>query len=147
MTEQQRREIRAELARRMGCVIENIASEPSEPIWAVTQKPDWLKLEPIGFYVGNVWSIPDPSTNAADKDALVAWLAADWVLWKKFFLEFTALIIPAMMQSEDYLGRIGETDNYTIGPSKAEWGWALMTAPREAITLAAAKALGIGEAE
>lgn len=131
MTEQRRREICAELARRMG--YKEIVELWEGTVW---HDPS-----------GNRCDKPDFFTNAEDKDALVAWLAADWVLWKRFFLEFTALIIPAMMQSEDYLGRIGETDNYTIGPSKAEWGWALMTAPRETITLAAARALGIGEEE
>jgi len=67
--------------------------------------------------------IPDPSTNAADKDALVAWLAQDNARWTAFYriLE-DALKIPE-----------GETRAW-----RAMW---LLTAPLEAIAEAAWRAI------
>ncbi len=133
MTDQQRLTIRAELARRMGCVIENVTNEPSEPIWAVTQKPDGLKLEPIGFYKGSAWSIPDPFTNAADKDALVEWLAADDARWFLFIRSLVKLL-PKPERDE-----IRDTTFRDLVHDLSLF----MAAPRETITLAACKALGI----
>lgn len=128
MTPEQQLTIRAELARRMG--------------WTYhAQTRYWIDPSDSHDYSFP----PDPFINAEDKDALVAWLASDWIRWKKFFSEFTSSVIPAMTQSEAYLARTSETDNFTIGPSQAEWGWALMTASRETITLAAARALKIIE--
>jgi len=68
--------------------------------------------------------MPDPFTSAADKDALVAWVAEDNARWSDFYQHIeSALEIPE-----------GETRDW-----RAMW---LMTASHETITLAAARAVG-----
>ena len=117
MTEQERLQIRAELAQMMGwqhlakCHLHDDADcwKPPEDDTA-----NWLHwTEP-----------PDPFINAADNRALVEWLAANDEACDRFNVEMQKSVAP-----------YGGFDALTM----------LAAAP-ETITLAAAKALGIQEA-
>lgn len=122
MTEQQRLTIRAELARRMG--------------WTDLEScKDWdFTFSPSGLPPGQkeYKNIPDPFASAEDKDALVEWLAADDARWHAFWLQ-----LKAWMESR------GNFPAYNPSGLVARW---LLTLPREVVTLAAARALGIQEA-
>lgn len=131
MTEQQRLTIRAELARRMGW--DFIAS--SSDI-ALPDTGEWYT--PFGRLYGD--EPPDPFTNAEDKDALVAWLASQGANCRTKFIKHLARSIKieyGVMEGWSLLSAHEE--------SGADWNdfFLLLTAPLEAITLAAAKALGI----
>lgn len=133
MTEQRRRQIRAELARRMGWTVKKFkhSFELCRPGGTFLQSP-FGDGYPASFTLeSDAWQYaPDPSTNAADKDALVKWLAADDSRWRSFFRHFSeALELDFDVEYPVYCAML------------------MMTASYETITLAAARALGIGEAE
>lgn len=111
MTEQQRLTIRAELARRMGW--KQVVIPDGEFKATVWELPACFPDDPVR----HVWDAPNPFTNAADKDALVAWICAN-----------------------DYKSRFGDELLKALGIRDKFLG---DRAPYEAITLAAAKALGI----
>lgn len=128
MTEQQRLTIRTELARRMG--------------WTdIESCKDWdFSFLPSGLPPGQkeYKNIPDPFTNATDKDALVEWLAADDARWFVFIRHLIKLIdwpqsAPKAITGPTFAEVVSEVRYF-------------MTAPYETITLAAARALGIQEA-
>lgn len=56
--------------------------------WTVKREKGRYVAEADCWYTpeGNFhpWGCPNPYESAADKDALVAWLAADGALWKQF---------------------------------------------------------------
>ena len=121
MTEQRRLTICAELARRMypdGVIEPSFVGDGVDI--RVYDKPNETRT----------WYNFDPFTNAEDKDALVAWLAADddrWLPFKKELrLEWVASTSPRAA-SLDY----------------ERW---MLTLPCEVIVIAAARALGIPEA-
>ena len=131
MTEQQQRlTIRAELARRMypdGVIEPSFVGDGVDI--RVYDKPNETRT----------WYNFDPFTNAADKDALVEWLAADDARWFTFIRHLIKLVNWPQSASKAI------TDP-TFAKIVSEVRY-LMTAPRETITLAAARALGIQEAE
>ena len=115
MTPEQQLAIRAELARQMG--------------WKLAH--DGYGLSPDYQIVPQPRALPDPFTSAKDKDALVAWLAADDARWLAF-------------RKELLLCWVALPDDIVLGHGYYE-RW-LLTLPLETITLAAARALGIPEA-
>lgn len=138
MTPEQQLTIRAELARRMGYFVLPVGT-PNQMndrrirfIWHYQlQLPDASKYQRWRETESEAWAdAPDPFTNAEDKDALVAWLAADddrWLPFKKELrLEWVASTSPRAA-SLDY----------------ERW---MLTLPCEVIVIAAARALGIPEA-
>lgn len=129
MTPEQRLHIRAELARRMGITIEKRWQHATDPTWCLydVRLPDGTYL---GSHCGSIEEaaskLPDPFTDAEDKDALVEWLANQSnETWADFFLEL-------FNQMDKAKHRVGQRDSIRT-----------LTAPREIITLAACKALGI----
>jgi len=129
MTPEQQLTIRAELARRMGYFVLPVGT-PNHWHYQL-QLPDASKYQRWRETESEAWAdAPDPSTNAEDKDALVAWLAADddrWLPFKKELrLEWVASTSPRAA-SLDY----------------ERW---MLTLPCEVIVIAAARALGIPEA-
>lgn len=131
MTEQQRLTIRAELARAMypDAVIEPSPTGEGVNI-RVYDKPNETRT----------WYNFDPFTNAADKDALVAWLASQGANCRTKFIKHLARSIKieyGVMEGWSLLSAHEE--------SGADWNdfFLLLTAPLEAITLAAAQAVGI----
>lgn len=132
MTEQKRREIRAELARRMGWKEGGFAGIWFPPAQSVKESIKATRTEP-----------PDPFTNAEDKDALVTWIGAQGVNCRTKFIKHLARSIKiesGVLEGWSLLSAHEE--------SSADWSdfFLLLTAPRETITLAAARALGIPEA-
>jgi len=135
MTEQQRLAIRAELARRMGWTTKDVDDARYE-VYRPNGKPVadvFGSGYPTLYFKGETrfsLPFPDPFTNAADKDALVKGLAADDTQWRSFFRHFSeALELDFDVEYPGYCAML------------------MMTASCETITLAAARALGIGEAE
>lgn len=117
MTEQKRKEICAELARRMGYFVAVLngkyglqsASKIIYTRWREAENEAWMDA-------------PDPFTDAADNRELVKWLAADDARWQSFTYALWSFLPKDF--NHDYV--------------KA---FALMS--YEVITLAAAKTLGI----
>ena len=138
MTEQEQLHVRAELARRMGITIEKRWQHVADPTWYLYD----VRL-PGGTYLGShcasieeaASKLPDPFTSAADKDALVKWLAADDARWKQFddklLMALSLQPLPAYDNSNPGFQRMMRRQ--------------IFTAPLETVTLAAAKALGIAE--
>ena len=127
MTPEQRLHIRAELARRMGWTGLHWHEQ--------CLSPQWWGLRP--GETGQInRPIPDPFTSAADNRALVAWICSDKC--------------PGYFNDEIFLSEISKIYGQLKTPhSKRELAcamWDTLTAPREIITLAAARALGIPEA-
>lgn len=126
MTNEQRLQIRAELAQRMG-----YSQRHTTHLLAAELAGDWLK--PDGSFFDD--APPDPFTNAADKDALVEWLAADIDRYSAFDAELRIEL--------HRRGLITDAPALTAVELRRK----MLTAPLETITLAAARALGIQEAE
>jgi hypothetical protein len=132
MTEQRRREIRAELARRMG-----------NHVWFTDGSTRWLSTKsgmaavcrrypeiretdeemPIDWQESD---IPDPFTDAADNRALVEWLAAN--------------------MEDEACDRFNVEMQKSVAPYGGFDALTMLAASLETVTLAAAKALGIQEA-
>lgn len=74
MTEQEKLTIRAELARRMGWQIAFLSNDPANAM--ALHRPDGSPVaQTVDKMSENVWQYaPDPSTNADDNHALVAWI-------------------------------------------------------------------------
>lgn len=134
MTEQQRREICTELARRMGipeskwphlCRVEGHALDETYD--------DALCVQCDMHVCESPRVPPDPFTSAADKDALVEWLAADDARWFLFIRSLVKLL-PKPERDE-----IRDTTFRDLVHDLSLF----MAAPRETITLAACKALSI----
>lgn len=116
MTSEQRLQIRTELAQRMG-----YSQRHTTHLLAAELAGDWLK--PDGSFFDD--APPDPFTNAAASHATSAWLAAD----------------------RDRMFDFCKSLKLKLGVSNGMFAYEVMertlTAPLEAITLAACKALGI----
>lgn len=142
MTEQQRQEIRAELARRMGytnfreVTLYSLAGPVNElicdPPLGVEPNTRFFECSVTGRAAFSASVPPDPFTNAEDKDALVEWLAAQDEDTQELY--------------QQHLVRKLSWDDSHNRSALVE-ALVFQTAPYEAITLAAAKALGIGEVE
>lgn len=86
-----RAQMREDLARALGCQLENIAADVSEPLWVVRAKPNHLQLDALSSAVSGencYFALPDPFTSAEDNRALVAWLAEDDARWAAFYAWF-----------------------------------------------------------
>lgn len=131
MTPEQRLHIRAELARRMGITLEKRWQHVNDPTWCIYD----IRL-PGGTYLGShcgsieeaMTKLPNPFTNAAAKDQLLKFVADQPVKVKAAFLN---LLLFAVNQAN------GDND------AGVRRDFALLTASPEAVTIAAAKALGI----
>ena len=126
MTEQRRREIRADLARAMGWDFIPSSSEIAPPYVG-----EWYT--PLGKIIGD--EPPNFFTSAAASNALVTWLAADSARWFLFVRSLVKLL-PKPERDE-----IRDTTFRDLVQDLSLF----MTASYETITLAAAKALGITE--
>lgn len=130
MTEQRRREIRAELARQMGWALE------ADGYWQSWRSLDGSTRRNVRPSYGES-PIGDPFTNNADKDALVEWLNKE--------SRPGGVIKNGLMVRDEFINHLLQV--HGLSKYEVDDFFAAMTAPLETVTLAAAKALGIGEAE
>ena len=122
MTEQ-RRQVCTELARRMGWTLE------ADGYWQSWRSLDGSTRRNVRPSYGES-PIGDPFTDAADNRALIEWLAADDARWTVFYAWFVVERLSLHPDSDSPIAVVRE----------------VMTASYEVVTLAACKALGIGEA-
>lgn len=127
MTEQEKLVIRERLAQAMGYKVER--EHYNDMLRYCLIDPNGVLVTTLRHSQDEAWAdAPDPFTSAEDKDKMVKWLAADGGRWFNFRL--------------DVAGIMAERKQW---PEEWEFERAAMTAPREVIVLAAAKALGIAE--
>lgn len=142
MTDEQRLQIRAELARAMGYSVIKDGS-----YFYLLDRHGSREENADGYAIGSTceaeaWmNAPNPFTNAADNRALVAWLAADDARWGKFDDALLDAILDANQEQVNLISKQNEWLN-----TAQQWTRLKITAPLDTITLAAAKALGIPEA-
>lgn len=144
-------DIRIKLARLMGATNERVVTiyplSDTKELTIFDPPPGvetnfWISEDSKNGIKAEVCYVPiDPVSSAKDKDILIKWLASDWDRWVAFFKAFYPKQMAAMMNSESYLSRIVPQGH--IGPTQAEWAFALMTASAEDILLAAAESLEI----
>lgn len=140
MTEQQRQQIRAELARAMGWTINEMRLGHFCLIAPDGSYRDCFHSEPE-----DVWEcerLPDPFTSAADKDALVKWLAQEDGRWYCFVHALDKLLDTQDERSKQYPNPPFDNGRGLFYQAVKSF----ILAPLETVTLAAARALGIQEA-
>lgn len=140
MNNEQRLQVRAELARAMEWTnITGDAGFPPETTKELAYCSEAFKKAICGQMKRQ---IPDPFTNAADNRALVAWMAADDARWELFDDALLDVILDTNQEQVNLISRQNEWLN-----TAQQWTRLKITAPLDTITLAAAKALGIQGAE
>lgn len=135
MTEQQRQQIRAELARRMGYTARSVGTMGYYQLHDPNGQP--VEPSPVRHAPELVFTYaPDPFNSAEDNRALVKWICSDKS--------------PTNFDDDVFLSGISKIyGQLKIPYSKREIAcamWDTLNAPLEAVTLAAARALGIQEA-